>query len=145
MKKTAAALLLMTVPALAGAGVLQDTATAGTTTHTKRLVLHEQVSHRVAKYDYVGTDQVRSRATHDIVGYDSFTGHFDPEAKRAVVQAGFSFKGGVVVIRAHFVGDGPKFRGRILSGSGAYSGISGTVHGRDAGHGKTFLTMTYTL
>ncbi len=99
----------------------------------------------MAKYDFVGTDQVRSRATRDIVGYDSFTGHFDPKAITGVILAGFSFNGGVVVVRAHFVGDGPKFRGRILSGSGAYSGISGRVHGRDAGHGKTFLTMTYTL
>lgn len=78
MKTTAAALLPMTVPALAGAAVLQDTATAETTMHTKKLILHEQDSHRVGKYDFVGTDRVRSAATRDVVGYDSFTGNFNP-------------------------------------------------------------------
>ena len=145
MKKTAAALLLMTVPALTGAAILQDTATAETTTHTKKLILHEQDSHRVGKYDFVGTDRVRSAATRDIVGYDSFTGNFNPQSKRAVIQAAFSFKGGIVVVRAHLVGDSRKFTGRILHGTGVYSGIEGTISGREGSHNKTFLTMTYTL
>jgi hypothetical protein len=145
MRKTAAALLLATVPALAGAGVLQDSATAGQSTHTKKLILHEQNSHRVGKYDFVGTDRVRSAATHDIVGYDSFTGNFNPDSKRAVIQAAFSFKGGIIVVRAHLVDDSRKFTGKILHGTGVYAGIEGTVSGREGSHNRTFLTMTYTL
>ena len=49
-KQTAAALVLVTVPALAGATTLQDTATAGTTTHTKHLVLHETGSHELLNW-----------------------------------------------------------------------------------------------
>lgn len=145
MKKTAAALLLMTIPALTGAGVLQDSATAGTSTHTTKLVLHQQSSHRVGKFDFTGTDKAVSAATHDVVGFDSFTGHFDRQTKTAVIQAAFALKGGIILVRVRFVNNDPAFKGRILGGTGAYQGISGTVTGRDEGHGKNLVTLHWSL
>ena len=144
MKKTAAALLLMTVPALTGAAVLQDSATAGTATHTKKLILHEQSQHRVGQDDFAGTDKVLSAATHDVVGFDSHhRGTSTSRRRRAVIQAALSFKGGIIVVRAHLVGDSRKFKGRILARHRRLQRHQGTVIGRDEGsHNRTFLTMT---
>ncbi len=63
MKTTAAALLLVTVPTLAGAAVVQNSATAAVTTHTKHYVLKETASHEVGKYDFTGTDRIRAAGT----------------------------------------------------------------------------------
>ena len=145
MKKTVAALLLMTVPALTGAAVLQDSATAGTSTHTTKLILQQQSQHRLGKADFAGTDKALSAATHDVVGFDSITGHFNVKTKTAVIQAALALKGGLILARVQIVNNNPDFKGRILSGTGAYSGISGTVTGRDEGHGKTLLTLHWSL
>ncbi|MFC4785173.1 hypothetical protein ACT8ZV_11890 [Nocardioides sp. MAHUQ-72] len=145
MKNTAAALLLITVPTLAGAAVLQDPATAGMTTHTKHYVLKETDTHRIGKNDFAGTDKVKSAGTRDVVGFDSITGHFYPKQNRVIIQAAFALKGGIVLVKAHLVGDGPQFTGKILGGTGTYAGIKGSVSGREASHGRTFITFEYVL
>ena len=145
MKKTIAALLLMTLPAVTGAAVLQDSATAGTTTHTTKLILHQTAQHRLGKADFAGTDKALSAATHDVVGFDTITGHFNVKTKTAVIQAAFALKGGLILARVKIVDNTPDFKGRILSGTGAYSGITGTVSGRQEGHGTTLLTLHWSL
>ena len=80
MKKTAVALLLVAGPALAGAGVLQDSATAGQTHHTTHYVLKQTANHRIGKYDFAGTDRILSAGSHDVVGYDAVTFHLFPQA-----------------------------------------------------------------
>jgi hypothetical protein len=145
MKKTAAALLLVAAPALAGAGVLQDTASAGQTHYTKHYVLKEQAGHDIGKLDFAGTDKIMSAGSRDVLGYDAVTGHFYPKQHRAVIFAALALKGGVIDVRVQFHNDSQDFKGRILHGSGRYAGITGTVTGRDARHGRTFLTLDYVL
>ena len=110
----------------------------------EKLAANESAAHAEHRA-HADTSSALYAATHNIVGYDSFTGNFNPQSKRAVIQAAFSFKGGIIVVRAHLVGDSRKFTGRILHGTGVYSGIEGTVSGREGSHNRTFLTMTYTL
>jgi hypothetical protein len=147
MKKyAAAALLLSMTPAFAGAAALQETATAGTTTHTKRLVLHETAFNGLSRHDFAGTDKARSRSTGKVVGFDTFTGHVYPH-ERIVFQAAFAFKGGLILVRVHVDGGQPRprFEGRVTGGTGVFHGVTGTVSGRDAGHGKTFFNIRYML
>ena len=115
MKKTVAAILLMTLPALTGAAVLQDSATAGMSTHTTKLILHQQSQHRLGKTDFAGTDKALSAATHDVVGFDAITGHFNVKTKTAVIQAALALKGGIILARVRIVNNNPDFKGRILA------------------------------
>jgi hypothetical protein len=145
MKKTAAALLLVAGPALAGAGVLQDTATAGQTHHTKHYLLKQTADHRIGKYDFAGTDRIMTPGTHDVVGFDAITGHFQPKQNRALIQVAFALKGGLINLRVHNTKVEDRYAGTIVHGTGAYAGISGTVHARDLGHGRTAVTLEYVL
>jgi hypothetical protein len=145
MKKTVVALLLMTLPGLTGAAVVQDSATASMSTHTTKLILKQQSQHGLGKADFAGTDKVLSAATHDVVGFDAITGHFNVKTKTAVIQAAFALKGGLILARVPVANNNPAFKGRILGGTGVYSGITGTVTGRNEGHGKTLLTLHWML
>ena len=143
-KQTAAALALIAVPALAGAATMQDTATAGTTTYTRHLVLHQTGTHNLGKYDFAGTDKISDRSTGKFLGYDAITGHFDPKANTARIHAALALKGGLLIARVHNVTEN-SYKGRITGGTGAYQGVTGTLIARDVGHGKTLLNLTYTL
>ena len=144
-RQTAAALLLTTVPALAGAATFQDTATAKTTTHVKHLVLNETGSHNLTKTQFVGTDRARSTATGKVVGFDSFTGHVDPKANKLFVQAAFAFKGGLLLARAHTVLGEGRFKGQVTGGTGSFRGAEGTLSARTLKNGNMVVTLTYTL
>ena len=72
---TASAALLM-VGTLAGAFALPSSASpsapsAERAMHTKRLVIVETAGQGVGPNSFVGTDRIRSRSTHKVVGYDS--------------------------------------------------------------------------
>lgn len=146
-RQTAAAILLTSLPALAGAAVLPDSATAGTTTHVKRLLLRETAFHQLGHHHFVGTDRARSRATGKVVGFDSFSGHLDPQSDVARIHAAFAFKGGLILVRARLHGNEghPTFTGRVTGGTGAFHGARGSVSGRDLGHGRSSFTIRYTL
>ena len=146
-RKLATAALLLAVPGLAGATALPGPATAQMSTHTLRLVIHETASHNLSQTTFVGTDRVRSRATHQVVGFDSFTGRFFPKSEKAVVQVGLALRGGIINLRVSFKGENPnQFHGPILGGTGAYRGISGTVDGQQKkGSEDFFVTLHYTL
>ena len=140
--RIAAALLALTAPAAAGAAVLQDSATAQPVTHTQHFVLHETASHSLGKHDFVGTDRITDAASGKTVGFDAITGHFSKTAAR--IHAAFALRGGLIVFKVHLVNGGPKFRGHIVSGTGAYDGITGTVRGHEGKGKRTFVTVTWT-
>ena len=141
-KYAAAALLLATVPAVAGAAATQETATAVTSTHTKRLLLHVTAAHSFDQLHFVGTERVRSRATGKVVGFDTFSGHVLSD--RVVYQTALAFKGGILLTRVHTVGAAPaKFAGRVIGGTGAYRGATGTVFGRAVSQEDTRFNIRY--
>ena len=144
MKKsaaTAAALVATTV--LSGAAVMPGSATEDRAMHTKRLVLHEIASHEVGRYAFAGADTARSRSTHEVVGYDSYTGKFYPATNKVVIDVAFALKGGVIVGRVSLSETEERFHGRILKGTGRYNGIEGTITGREGRN--VYLTMHYRL
>lgn len=143
-KYAAAALLLATVPTVAGAAATQETANAVTSAHTKHLLLHVTATHPLGQVHFVGTERVRSRATGKVVGFDTFSGHILSD--RVVYQNAFAFKGGVLLVRLRTVGsDQARYTGRVTGGTGAFHGATGTVQGRAVSRDETVLTIRYSL
>lgn len=145
MKRSAvAAVALVGASVLTGSAVVPGSATsAAPEMHTKRLVLGQSKERDVGKFTFVGSDIVRSRASGDVVGFDSITGRFYPKKQRFVVQIGLALKGGIIVGRVSG-GESREFDGRILKGSGKYSGVQGTIHGRFTRE-RVHLTLRYHL
>jgi hypothetical protein len=145
MKKiAAAAVALTTLAGLSSAAVSSSTAAPERAMHTKRFVLNEIASHNLGRYAFAGSDRIRSRGSGEVVGYDSYTGVFDPQAETLRVWVGVALKGGVINVRVNFTEDN-RFAGKILGGTGRYKGIDGTVTGRGVSSDRTFVTLRYTL
>jgi hypothetical protein len=150
MKRSIAALLTILAVVVGGLVAGLGTATAGTTTHTKRLVMHADKFHATGKYSQVSTDVARSRKTGHIVGYDTVALEFLPKTQKVLLQVAFSLKGGIILTRlvAHPPTHGfVHFAGVIVSGAGKYSGVTGTVTGKSptSNQNKTFVTLNYKL
>jgi hypothetical protein len=139
-KYAAAALLLAVVPAGTGAATTQETATEATTLHLK---LHVTGGRSLDQLHFVGTERVRSRDTHEVVGLDSFRGRVKPHT--VVYETAFALKGGLLLTRAHTVGEAPaRYAGHVTGGTGAFEGATGTVSGRALSRDDTFFTIEYT-
>lgn len=121
-----------------------DSATAQMSTHTKRFVLHETAAHDIGKYSSAGTDRLRSRATHDVVGFSTFTGHYFLKQDKAVFLGALALRGGIINVRVTFHGYDAHFRGPIPGGTRVYQGIPGTVFGRQPSE-RGVVTLRYTL
>jgi len=146
----AAALLLVAAPAVAGAAATQETSvavastTATSTIHTKRLLLHVTAGHSFDQSHFAATERVRSRATGKVVGFDTFSGHVVSDG--TVFQTAFAFKGGILLTRVHSVGAAPaRYAGRVIGGTGAYRGATGTVRGRAVSREDTRFNIRYQL
>jgi hypothetical protein len=140
--KYATALLLASVFAGAGAAA-QQTAMAESTTHTMNLRLHVIAGHSLDKLHFVGTERVRSRDTHQVVGFDSFRGHI--KANTVVYDTAFAFKHGVLLTRIHTVDEAQgTYAGHVIGGTGAFSGATGTVRASAVDQETTLLTIVYT-
>jgi hypothetical protein len=118
------------------------------TMHTRNLVLHENKSHNFGPNSFGGTDIARSARSHKIVGFDSFTGHFNGATSEVTIQVALSLKGGIIVgrVKGVFQQDGPPvLRGPITKGSGKYAGVDGRITARLTNSPRTFLTLKYQL
>ena len=142
-KYVAAALLFAVAPAFASAAAAtQETATAATSTHVLRLRLHVTEGHELDQAHFVGTERVRSRDTHQIVGFDIFRGHVKPHT--VVFETAFAFKGGILLTRGHSVGKAPaRFVGHVTGGTGAFAGATGTARGHALSREDTIFTIRY--
>lgn len=141
-KYAATALLLALIPAVSGAAAGQETAPTAATNHTKRLLLHVTATKDFDQLHFAGTERVRSRTTGQFVGFDSFTGHVLPD--RVVFRTAFAFKDGILLTRVHTVGAAPpSYAGRVIGGTGAYAGATGTVTGKQVTSDDTRFTITY--
>ncbi len=157
MKKSAvaafAAVAMVGTTGLAGAASVSgaaegpsSTVTAQTQgTQTKRLVVRELSSRGLSRFTFAGAEKVRSRASGEVVGYDTFTGKFFPRQDKAVVRVALGLRNGIIVGRVVLRGNDSEFEGRILKGFGKYRGIDGTITGRTTNGLRTFVTLRYTL
>lgn len=142
-KHVVVALLLAAVPAGAGAATTPQTVTAATSTHTLHLKLHVTGGRSLDLLHFVGTERVRSRDTHEFVGFDTFRGRIKP--RTVVFETAFAFKSGILLTRVRTVGEAPaRYAGHVTGGTGAFDGATGTVRGRAVGQDETFFTIRYT-
>jgi hypothetical protein len=146
MKKAAAAAAaaLATTAALSGAAATPGVATEDRAAHTKRLVLNQIAFTQLGNNSLVGADKVRSRATGKVVGYDSLTITFNPQTATASVDVALALRGGLIVGRVKVEETSEHFEGRILTGTGKYKGIEGTITGREPGR-NVYVTLRYRL
>ena len=154
MKRSAvAAAVLVGVSAL-GADVLPGAAAPDSTTtseirtsamQTKRWILRETAVEVVGKRSAASTDIIRSRVTGKIVGYDSGVSRYYPRSERVVWQVAFALQGGIIVARLNVDLAQTQHNGRILSGTGKYRGIEGTMTSRQDEPGRTRVTLHYQL
>ena len=142
-KAAVAAAALAAMAALSGAAAAPGVATEDRALHTKRLVLNQIAFKQLGPNSLVGADKVRSRATGDVIGYDSLTIRNNPAAETATVDVALALRGGLIVGRVT-VGAGNHFEGRILSGTGKYRGIDGTITGREPTR-NVYVTLRYRL
>jgi hypothetical protein len=159
-RTTVAAAALLGVSAVSGAAALPGSAMEATgpassaqatmpaaaaadETHTRRLLLGELASHQAGRFAFVGADRVRSMRTHRVVGYDTYTGRFYPRTNKVVIQVAITFRGGILVGRVAQKATGNRFEGRILKGTGKYSGVHGTINGYSPERGRTRVTLHY--
>jgi len=143
MKKLAlTAVAGLVAAALTGASAVS--AVGDTKMHTKRLVSHTIAQHSLGDKTFAGT--AVDRHAGNIVGYDTFTGHFYPKQNRGKIWDAIALRNGIISLVVHFNGTNPNvYTGRIISGTGKYKGIDGTVTARTAPHNdsKTYITLTY--
>jgi hypothetical protein len=143
-KTAAAATALVMTAALSGAAAAPGVAGEDRALHTKRLVLNQISIKQLGHNSLVGADKVRSRATGEVVGYDSLTIKFDAQTDTATVDVALALRGGIIVGRVKAAETSDHFEGRILTGTGKYKGIEGTITGREPTR-NVYVTLRYRL
>jgi hypothetical protein len=136
--------LTMAVPAAAnsGSGDSVQARHVKAQQHVKRFVLHESVSHPFDAHRNAGTDVLRRAGK--LIGYDSFTNHFNPRI--VVFRFALALKHGQIVGRVVQQADRPGTReGPILFGSGRFAGIEGTATINFDRHNRQHLILRYQL
>ena len=152
MKKfaTTAVAAAVMLTGLAGSSTSTDAVgptPASRSQHVTRLLVHSIEAHRLSDSHPAGVERLRSLATHKIVGYESFSGVFNPKSDQLRFWLADALKGGVIVsyFSLNTETTGNTFTGRITRGTGKYSGIEGTIHVRNSDNGRTVYTLRYTL
>jgi hypothetical protein len=151
MKKMAATTAsAVLVAGLAAASTTTSSDAAGSaapagTQHVLRLVTISIESADLGNNRPAGVDRLRSVATHEVVGFETFSGIFNPDTDRVRFWLAMALKGGIVDSYFNVSVDSSSFSGRITHGSGAYSGIQGTIDVRTRDNGRAVYIIRYTL
>jgi hypothetical protein len=130
-KRALAAAALVSVTALTAATATAVPGTAATERQqeTTRVVLTELASHQLGQNTFAGADRVKSDGR--LVGFGNYTGRFHPSDGSVTVNVSLALRGGIIVIRvADVVETSERFEGSIVTGSGKYRDVDGTVRGR---------------
>ena len=133
----------LTYAAIPGSG---SAAPERASAHVKRVVLHEIRAHQLGARSFAGVDRIRSRESGKIVGFDSFTGTFNPRTDRSRIWVGIALRGGTMQGRVSQRDESSRFRGLILNGTGTYRGARGSITGHSVDDSnRTVVTLRYTL
>jgi hypothetical protein len=143
MKKKLALTAVAGLVATALTGASAVSAPGAAKMHSKRLVSTDIRSHSLGPKTFAGV--AVDRHAGNVVGYDTFTGHFYPRQNRAIIWDTLSLKNGSISVVVQFKANATLNTGRITHGSGKYKGIDGTVTARTAPHNpdKSYVTLTY--
>jgi hypothetical protein len=113
--------------------------------HVLRLVTHQIESHPASDYHPAGVDRLRSAATHEIVGYEAFSGVFNPRNDHLRFWLDMALDGGMLDSYFSTNTTVTSFTGRIIHGTGAYRGVDGTIHVQILASGRTVYTVRYSV
>lgn len=131
---------------LAGVGSIaafSPSASGAASVHTRKFVaVRIGHDHPIGKSSFVSSEVEKHNG--NVIGTDSVTGHVNLTTGVAKIWVAVAWKGGTVIVRGHATQTTP-FVGRLVRGTGKYTGIEGTVTTRDLGHGRTAVTVHYTL
>jgi hypothetical protein len=146
---TSAVAAAVMLTGLAGASTSSDaarqTAAPGRSQHVMRVVEQSIESHPLSDDHPAGVERLRSVATHKIVGYESFSGVFNPATDQVRFWLGTALKGGLIDSYFNVNTGLQSFTGRIVRGYGKYRGIEGTIQVRMSDSGRTVYTLRYSL
>jgi hypothetical protein len=146
----AAAAAIATGPAVAtgvatgsGGAATVNAASAASKVHHMRFVVRPMAEHGTGHGTFVGTEVHRRHGK--VVGYDTFSGKFNPRTDKLLLRVALSRRGGLLFVRVT-LGESPRFTGKVTGGRGRFGGASGTVRGfSPEGSNKTFVRIRYHL
>jgi hypothetical protein len=110
--------------------------------HHRSFIAKQIYQHSIGKNSFVSSEVERHKGT--VIGTDSITGKFDAKRGSVKIDVAVAWKGGALIIAGHAT-ETTDFVGKIVRGTGKYTGATGDVTTRDLGHGRTAVHVTYTL
>ena len=129
------------VAGIGGAGASAP-ASGAPDVHVRKFIAKQIYQHRLGERGFVSSEVERHNGR--VIGTDSLTGRFNLKTGVARFYVAVAWKGGALIIRGHATETTP-FVGRIVRGTGKYTGAEGTVTTRDLAHNRTAVKVTYTL
>jgi hypothetical protein len=144
MNRTRVATLATT--AAVGTALVVGTATASahqrTTTHTLTFRAHQISSAQVGSNgDLEAHRDVRNGHT---IGYDAISCHFDFQTKTAHCRVALALVNGTMAGRFTLDANSGAVQGTIVSGTGAYAGVTGSISGHPGSTAKdAIITLRY--
>jgi len=132
--------------AAVGTALVVGAATASaqqrTTTHTLTFRSHQISSTQVGKA--VDVEAHRDIHKGKTIGYDAISCHFDFQANVAHCRVALAFVNGTMAGRFSFGANTGAVHGAIVSGTGAYAGVTGTISGHPGSTPKdAIITLRY--
>jgi hypothetical protein len=141
----AAAVMLAGLAGAATSSGAAGAAAPARSQHVLRLVTHQIESHPASENHPVGVDRLRSAATREIVGYEAFSGVFNPRNDHLRFWLDMALDGGMIDSYFSTNTTVTSFTGQIIHGTGAYRGVDGTIHVRIQPSGRTVYTLRYSV
>ena len=137
-----ATLATVAVGAAVAIGAATASAQQQSTTHTLTFRSHQISSTQVGQnVDLEAHRDVRNGHT---IGYDAISCHFDFQAKLARCRVALALVNGTMAGRFTVSANSGAVQGTIVSGTGAYAGVTGTVSGHPGSSPKdAIITLRY--
>jgi hypothetical protein len=128
--------------ALVIAGIGLESATATNQSHTLTLTAHQLRGKQLGQAAFVGTDRLVDGGK--TVGFSVWSCKFDFKASQAICDGTVALQRGVLYAHLRVDADTNIGHGKIVGGTRAYKGATGTVDSKPGTHkGVARITITY--